>query len=114
MNIFLVVALLQPLACRPLHSDWIYGRDLAAAAPELAQLPPDLPISLSPVPGQPRVFHAGDLLRLATANHLPASVFTNICFAWAVSIPTRENLAAAMDKTLEGRKLVMAPPPLPA
>ena len=42
----------QPsMACHPITADWIYGRDLVAAAPSFAGLPPELAVSHSPVPG---------------------------------------------------------------
>ncbi len=103
MTLFLLFALAQPLACHPIQADSIYGRDLAAAVPELATLPPDLPFGLSPIPGQSRVFRAAELHRIALANHIVAKTLPDICFAWTVSVPAQKDVLAAIRKTLENR-----------
>jgi flagella basal body P-ring formation protein FlgA len=94
----------SPMACHPITADWIYGRDLVAAAPSFAGLPPELPVSHSPVPGLERVFHPGELRRLAEAHHLSgAQIGENICFAWPLAPLTRERITAAIEQTLSGR-----------
>jgi flagella basal body P-ring formation protein FlgA len=93
-----------PMACHPITADWIYGRDLVAAAPSLAGLPPELPVSFSPVPGLERIFHPAELRRLAEAHHLSgARISENICFAWPLAPLTRERITAAIEHTLAGR-----------
>jgi len=103
MTALLFFALLQPLVCQPLQSDSIYGRNLASAVPELAKLPPDLFISFSPVPGQSRVFHSAELRRIALSHQLPVGAFSDVCFAWTVSVPSRDNVLAGIKKTLANR-----------
>ena|GEM_PF-879926 len=94
----------SPMACHPITADWIYGRDLAAAAPSLAGLPPDLPVSFSPIPGLARVFHVGELRHLAAAHHLSeARINENICFAWPLENLTAARITRAIEHTLAGR-----------
>ena len=105
---FLAMALpaasLSPMECHPITGDWIYGRDLIAAAPSLAGLPPDLPVSYSPVPGLERVFHPAELRRLAAAHHISGTEITeNICFAWPLVPLTRDRIVTAIEQTLSGR-----------
>ncbi len=105
MTLTLLLAfLVQPLACHAIHSDWISGRDLAQANPAFSTLPADLQLSPAPLPGQQRVFRAGELRRIAVANHLTvAPAYTETCFAWPVKIPDRATLVTAIGKTLAGR-----------
>jgi len=100
--------------------DWITGSDLAAAAPALAGLPPDLKIGYAPVPGLQRVFHPDELRRLAHSQGLPDPGLTiNLCAAWPLLQLTPEQIRSAMEKTLAGhapkielvaRSLAPAPP----
>jgi flagella basal body P-ring formation protein FlgA len=84
--------------------DWLTGRDLAAAVPALAVLPPDLKVSYAPVPGLERVFHPDELRRLAQAHGLLDPRLTaNICFAWPLAPLTTAVLRSAMEKALAGR-----------
>jgi flagella basal body P-ring formation protein FlgA len=99
----LLFALLQPLACHTVDSDWIHGQDLAKAVPALATIAPDAKISPSPLPGQQRVFHVPELQRIARAYRLPGESAEDICFAWATAVPDRKQIEAAMQKTLAGR-----------
>jgi flagella basal body P-ring formation protein FlgA len=101
----------QPsMACHPITADWIYGRDLVAAAPSFAGLPPELPVSHSPVPGLERIFHPAELRRLAEAHHLSgATIVENICFAWPLAPLTRERIAASIEHTLAGRHPLIEP-----
>jgi flagella basal body P-ring formation protein FlgA len=90
-----------PAACQPVSGDRIYGRDLAAAVPVLAGLPPGMVIGYAPVPGLTRVFRPAELRRLALANHLSAAgIAANVCFAWPLSPLSREAIRAAVEKTL--------------
>ncbi|HEX4167532.1 MAG TPA: flagellar basal body P-ring formation chaperone FlgA [Bryobacteraceae bacterium] len=99
----LIFAVLQPLACHLIHADWIYGRDLAAAAPAFSSLAPDAHIGLAPFPGLQRTFHIGELKRLALANHVAGEIASDVCFTWDVKVPDRMQMAAAMRRTLAGR-----------
>jgi flagella basal body P-ring formation protein FlgA len=103
MMLPVILAAIAPLVnCRPIDSDWIYGRDLAAASSVFSSLAPDLRVSFSPVPGHARVFRAGELRRLAKANHIDSDISGEICFAWSLEIPARQKMIAAMMRVLEG------------
>jgi flagella basal body P-ring formation protein FlgA len=92
------------VSCQPVSSERIYGRDLAAAVPALAGLPPDLEASFAPVPGLTRVFHPAELRRLAEAHHLAdPGLLNNVCFAWPLFPVSSDNIRAAIEKTL-GRR----------
>ncbi len=99
----LLLAVLQPLTCHLIKSDWIYGRDLAAAVPALASIPPDLKVGLAPIPGQQRIFRLTDLKRIASGNELPAEMSEDVCFAWDLAVPDRSQMFAAMQKELANR-----------
>jgi flagella basal body P-ring formation protein FlgA len=102
----LPAAAAAPASCQPVAADRIYGHDLAAAVPALAGLPPDLVAGYAPVPGLTRVFHPAELRRLAKAHDLAgAGIAANVCFAWPLSPLTRDNIRAAIEKTLAGRNL---------
>lgn len=101
----LLLAVIQPIACHFVSSDWIYGRDLAAAVPGLSAIAPDAQIGLSPLPGQQRVFRIADLRRIALTNHLPpeTEIPEDVCFAWKLAVPDRKQMQAAMTKSLVNR-----------
>lgn len=103
LALLLLLAFLQPVACHLVQSDWIRGRNLAEAVPALAALPPDVPIVLSPLPGQQRSFRIPDLRRIAVANHLDAAIGEEACFEWRVSVPDQLAMKAAMMTTLADR-----------
>ncbi len=96
------MALTAP-GCRAIESDHIQGRDLANAAALFKALPADLPIGLSPVPGQQRIFLPSELRRIALAHHLEGDVTESVCFSWPMSVPSREAIRSAMEKTLANR-----------
>ena len=99
----LVASVMQPAACHTITTDRIVGKDLIAVVPAFAGLPPDLPLGYSPSPGQVRIFHPAELRRIAAANHLDANPTDDVCFAWQVSVPTKDKILAAVKKTLAGR-----------
>ncbi len=104
----LPASVLPAAACQTIAADRIYARDLAAAAPVFAALPPGLEVGFAPAPGQMHVFHPLDLRRIAEAHQLTAD-FTqgeltkDICFAWRMALPSREAILAAIGRTLAGR-----------
>ncbi|MBV8866428.1 MAG: flagellar basal body P-ring formation protein FlgA [Acidobacteriaceae bacterium] len=99
----ILLAIIQPLACHFIKTDWIYGRDLAAAVPTLSAIAPDAQIGRSPLPGQQRVFRAGDLNRIALTNHISVEIVEDVCFAWELALPDRKQMQAAMAKSLANR-----------
>jgi flagella basal body P-ring formation protein FlgA len=98
----LLLALISP-ACHLIQSEWLYGHDLAAAAPALSNIAPDVRIGLAPVPGAQRVFRVPELKRIAAANHLDANPENDVCFSWKLSVPDRAAMLTAMLKELDGR-----------
>ncbi len=115
----LVLAVLQPLACHLIQADWITGRDLASAVPALSKIDPDARLGLAPFPGQQRTFHIAELKRLAVAYQASAEIESPVCFSWNVKPPARQEMAAAMRRTLGDRavsieiaesSLIPAPP----
>ena len=100
---FVVASVLQSAACHTVAAEHIYMRDLAAAAPAFARLPPEMEVGFAPAPGQTRTFHPADLQRLAAAHQLQAVFPNDICFAWQMAAPTREAILASIGKTLLGR-----------
>lgn len=102
VHLLLTMALTAP-ACHNIESDHIYGRDLASAAPVFRELPVDLLIGLSPIPGQQRIFRGSELRRIASEHHIESEVPESICFSWPMSAPSRGAMQAAMEKTLANR-----------
>ena len=100
----LLLAFLQPLACHAIHSDWIQGRDLASALAIFSKLDPDLKLGLAPYPGQQRLYRARELKRIAAAQHIEGEFTEDICFAWDLSVPAKDQILAAMRQSLQGRK----------
>ncbi len=99
----LLLAIISPVACLPVKSDWIHGRDLAAAVPALSAIAPDAQIGLSPLPGQQRVFRIPELKRIALTNHFSGDITEDVCFAWALAVPDKKQMQEAMTKALTGR-----------
>ena len=102
LPLLLAMALPSP-ACHEIHSDQIYGRDLADAIPVFKSLPSDLQVGLAPVPGQQRIFRGSELRRIAGENYIEGDVGESVCFSWPMSIPSREAIRSAMEKTLANR-----------
>jgi flagella basal body P-ring formation protein FlgA len=91
-------------ACHPVEADEIYGRNLAAAVPALAGLPPGIPVGHAPVPGMERVFTPPELRHLAREYGLdPSGFLANVCFIWPVEPLTPTAIGQAIEKTLAGR-----------
>jgi flagella basal body P-ring formation protein FlgA len=89
------------LAVEP-GADRILARDLAAAFPPLAAVPPATEIALAPAPGVARVFRAADLRLLAARFHLDAAPAAEppICVERPVAPLDAPRLVAAMRKSL--------------
>jgi len=86
--------------CHIIDADRIYARDLTAVFPVFSSLPPDLPIAYAPAPGWQRTFHAAEIQRLATANHLSLGMNADVCFGWAMAVPEPDRIVAAMKASL--------------
>jgi flagella basal body P-ring formation protein FlgA len=60
------LGLWMAMACVAVDGDRIRARDLAAAVPAFAAMPPEAELGYSPAPGVRRVFHSAELGRLAS------------------------------------------------
>jgi flagella basal body P-ring formation protein FlgA len=87
-------------ACLPTTTSRITGHDLASAEPAFAALPASYTVGIAPEPGMKRTFAAADLARIAAANHIAKTAFTEVCF----EVPTRnlaeKDVLAAMKRAL--------------
>ena len=98
-----ILAIIAPLACHNLESDFIRGKDLANAVAAFASIPSDTRIGASPLPGQQRVFRPAELRRIAQVYNIQTEPGEDVCFAWATAVPDRKDMEQAMQTTLAGR-----------
>lgn len=97
----MILAIAVALGCHAVDGDRITGKDLAAASPVFAALPPDAAVSATPIPGVRRILHPEELLRLARANHLPVTPpLSEVCFERATHPLTIELLLPVLKKAL--------------
>lgn len=92
-------------ACNAISGDKITGRDFAAAVPELASIPGDLDLGYAPVPGVERVISAAQLQHLAQRYSISAKFTRPVCFAWPMRSVSKEQIVAAVRKSLGGREV---------
>ncbi len=92
-----LMALTGCLALGP-ESGNILARDLAPALPGLADA--DVPVSLAPVPGVPRIFRIAELRRIAAHFGLTSDPAGEICFERPVTPPDPAGLIDAMRRQL--------------
>jgi flagella basal body P-ring formation protein FlgA len=90
-------------ACHSLSHDQILGRDLAAAIPAMALLPPDLKLGYSPSPGVQRAFRVSQLQQLASQYGISARIPGPVCFAWALHPVSNQEIVNAIRKSLAGQ-----------
>ena len=100
--LFFMAAAAAP-QCAYVSGDRIYARDLVTAAPAFAHLPPGLPVSWSPAPGNVRTIAAAELQRMAKLNGLDPGPAVNACFEWRMHIPSDAELLSAMQAALAPR-----------
>ena len=99
-----IVAVLLASACAadclPVTTSRITGSDLAKANPAFAALPATYIVGIAPEPGQRRVLTAAELDRIAAANRVPRTPFTEVCFTVPVAKLAEKDMVAAMRKVL--------------
>lgn len=99
-----IVAVLLASACAaeclPVTTNRITGRDLAKANPAFAALPATYIVGIAPEPGQRRAFSAAELGRIAAANRVPRTAFTEVCFEVPMAKLAEKDLLAAMRQVL--------------
>lgn len=116
---FLDVALAVALGsggCNQIRADHIYGRDLAAAVSVLKALPAETSYSLSPTPGQRRVFRSNELTRIARAASITEPVDQDVCFEWVRKPLDVQAIVDAMKRSLAGLNAtvdLVEPPSVP-
>lgn len=120
---FLLLALLTlpaPVwaACLPVTGDRILGADLASADKKFASLPATLQLGYAPLPGASRVFTAVELRRIAHANGIQATDFSDVCFEISEHVPANAEFIQAMRPALPTdaslRLVDMAHAPIPS
>lgn len=91
----------QVAGCLPATSDVIRAGELARAVPAFAAVPADTRIGYAPVPGAVRTFDVADLEREARRLGIALGEAGEVCFAWPLSVPTRERFRQAMEQALD-------------
>lgn len=101
MILSLTLTLAFTLPCRPVDSDQILGKDLAAANPAFETIAPDRVIAPTPVPGVDRIIHSDEVARIARANNIaiPAPA-PELCFARATEPLTADRLLPVLKRAL--------------
>jgi len=87
--------------CRPIDSDSVLARDVAAAIPAFARVPGDSLIGYVALSGTPRVFHGKDLEMLAKNRGVDAPALPNICFVRRTFVPGADQIRGAILATLK-------------
>ena len=90
----------QAAGCATVESDRILARDLAAALPVFAAVPPETAIGIAPMPGVRRVLHASEIAGLAQRYSVILTAVPDICFEWRMEPLDRTRVVAAMQSSL--------------
>ena len=98
--LFLVLPAVVSGRCLPVTGDRILGANLASADAKFASLPATLQLGYTPAPGASRVFTALELQRIARANGIQSTNFTDVCFEIPVHVPTDAEFVEAMHPAL--------------
>ena len=90
----------QAEVCRPVESDRILAKDLAAVLPEFGALPPDTLLGNTPPPGSQRIFHHAEVLSLAERYSVHTGAEISVCFERAMETLDRNRVLEAMRLSL--------------
>lgn len=105
------------LACAPIESDRLYGKDLAAAYAGFAALPAGLDFGAAPVAGARRTIRTLELERIGREHGVVIEPGTEVCFERTTMVLERdallETLAAALGRPAEIEVLDYSRRPLP-
>jgi flagella basal body P-ring formation protein FlgA len=82
------------------EGEQVLARDLAAAEPAFAALPPETPFGYAPAPGARRAFHAEELRRRAKPHELSLAPGATVCVVRPLEPLTRERLLTSMRASL--------------
>ncbi len=88
--------------CIAIEGPRILGRDLAAASPELAALPPEQAFGFAPAPGRVRVIEPPELLRWTRQSGLSLTPLQPVCVALQTQRLDEERIATALRQALQG------------
>lgn len=87
--------------CSAIQGIRIMGRDVAAAVPELADLPAEADLAAAPLAGVARVFHNQELARIAREYALPPpNPASEVCFVRKTMVLTPERLLPVIKHAL--------------
>ena len=89
-----------PANCHDIETDQVLARDVAAAVPAFAQLPPDFLLGYVATTGAPKIFHGADLERIAKNRGIELHDLPEVCFARKTFVPSADQIRDAMDITL--------------
>jgi len=92
----------QPDGCLPVQDDRIYARDLTAAIPAFAGVPPDFALGYAPAPGTRRVFKAAALDRLALNQGVALESSTDVCFERSMATLEAHEILEALHTAWNG------------
>lgn len=105
MTIPLLLALTPPAAgCFPVQDDRIYGKDIAAAVPELAAFPNGFALGYAPVPGARRILQGTYLQHVAKNQGVELASVPDVCFERPYTALTPETIRDAMRAALEDER----------
>jgi flagella basal body P-ring formation protein FlgA len=90
----------QTPACQPVAADQVLGKDLAAALPAFAALPPDTLLANMPPPGSRRIFHWPELAAIAKRYAIELEAPGEVCFEWPLQPLDRNRVLNAMRTAL--------------
>lgn len=95
-----MIPLLLALSCLPLDGPKLLARHFVAASTEFAQLPPEVVLGYSPVPGVVRTVRPDELQRIATKHGLSLSNPSPVCFEWRMGSLDPARAEGAMRKSI--------------
>jgi flagella basal body P-ring formation protein FlgA len=87
--------------CLTVTGDQIVGSDFARAIPAFANISPNSPLALSPLPGHARVFHLSEMQSIAARFSIPDDLLHEVCFQFAMETLNIDRVAEAMGNALQ-------------
>ncbi len=96
----LVLAIHSTSGCVPVSGERLLARDLAAAAPALAALPPEADLGYAPAPGARRLVSRQELARLLERHGVRGEIPAGLCVERGSQTLTRESVEAALRAAL--------------
>jgi hypothetical protein len=97
----LLFTLVAAMACNPVSSDHITGKDLAIAAAEFRLLPAAEVIAFAPAVGAKKIFGIEELARIARAHAIQPSPAAPLCFEVTAAPLDRVKVEEAIRRSLQ-------------